>query len=139
MCGGVEYTYNGKPVKAYFPNPYAALPVKTSSGSLSVIPWGRRDSQPGKLPKGGWARLESIHKGIWNKYHPIPVKIIVDRFMEKDNLGTSHWFNLEDDHFIQGLLIQTEKEQRVYVVTVSPKDKQAIHNRWPRILSLCAD
>ena len=135
MCGGVEYSHHGEFIKAFFPNPKAALPVKTRAGSLSLIPWGRRDVQAGKLPKGGWARLESIHKGVWDKYRPIPVKIVVERFMEKDNQGTSHWFDLDKNSFIQGLLVKSENEQRVYVVTVSPDDKQAIHDRWPRIIS----
>ena len=46
------------------------------------------------LPTGGWARHESIEKGIWDKWQPRSVKIIADRFMEKGMERQSHWFEL---------------------------------------------
>ena len=135
MCGGVEFTFNDEIIRSYFPNPKARLPVKNKSGNIVLIPWGRRKEQTGCFPLGGWARLESIKKGVWKKYHPTPVKIAVDRFMEKDKNGTSHWFDIDSSTFIQGLVVQKKSETRVYVVTISPEDKDAIHNRWPRILN----
>jgi hypothetical protein len=66
----------------------------------------------------------------------VPVKIAVDAFMEKDNQGVSHWFDLEPGQFIQGLVAGPEGGgQRVYVVTVEPEDK-SIHDRWPRVVSI---
>ncbi len=135
MCGGVEYTNQDKTYTVYFPNPEARLPVRTKSGELALLKWGRRRSQAGQYPQGGWARLESIHKGTWDKYFPTPVKIIVDRFMEKDHDGTSHWFDLNKGEFIQGLLVGKDNDQRIYVVTIEPDQKNAIHDRWPRIIS----
>ena len=55
-------------------------------------------------PLGGWARLESIQKGVWQKFSPRPVKIIVDAFMEKDSNDQSLWFMLKPGQFIQGLI-----------------------------------
>jgi hypothetical protein len=42
MCGGVEvagrYTESGKPVRVYFPNPKAVLPVLQADGSVELLP-----------------------------------------------------------------------------------------------------
>ncbi|MEJ2213389.1 MAG: hypothetical protein P8Y20_04830 [Gammaproteobacteria bacterium] len=133
MCGGVSYKENEKQVKVYFPVPNASLPVLNKDKSLNKMTWGRRREEKGALPLGGWARHESILKGVWEKYQPIPVKIAVDAFMEKDNQKTSHWFDLAEGEYIQGLVANSGDEQRVYVVTVEPDDK-SIHDRWPRIV-----
>jgi len=134
MCGGVLIRDKGKVIKVYFPNPDAQLPVLKKDGELALVAWGRRKEQQGKLPQGGWARQESIDKGIWDKWSPRPVKIIVDSFMEKDKNRVSHWFDLKQGEWIQGLVAHKDNESRVYVVTIEP-EPDAIHNRWPKILS----
>jgi len=103
--------------------------------SIELIRWGRRKEQQGHLPQGGWARHESIMQGTWDKYQPVPVKIQVNLFMEKDRDKVSHWFNLEEGQFIQGLLAHWDAECRVYVVTVSPPMEHPVHDRWPRVIS----
>lgn len=135
MCGGVYYTNNGQDVRVYFPNPKATLPVITKKKDIELLPWGRRKEQQGQLPMGGWARLDSIYSGRWDKWFPIPVKIPVKQFMEKDIEGNSHWFDLTNGQYIQGLIARDKYEQRVYVVTVTPELSEAVHDRWPRILS----
>ena len=47
---------------------------------------------------------KAVGQGTWDKYRPVPVKIQVNVFMEKDQGKVSHWFNLEEGRFIQGLL-----------------------------------
>ena len=136
MCGGVEYTHKDEKVTTYFPNPKAHLPVRTRNGGIKLMPWGRRKHQIGQLPVGGWARLESIEKGTWDRWFPKPVKIIIDRFMEKDIENNSHWFELTRGQCIQGLLARHDKETRIYVVTIVPEMPDAIHERWPRIITL---
>jgi len=133
MCGGVSYKDNGKQIRVYFPVPMAALPVVMKSQDTTLYTWGRRREEKGRFPLGGWARHESILNGVWDKYQPTPVKIAVDSFMEKDNQGVSHWFELESGQFIQGLVAHIGMESRVYVVTVEPEDK-SIHDRWPRVV-----
>ena len=135
MCGGVQYQYKEETVKTYFPNPNAELPILMKNKSIELIRWGRRKEQHGYLPQGGWARHESIMQGTWDKYRPVPVKIQVNLFMEKDQDKVSHWFNLEEGQFIQGLLAYWDNESRVYVVTVSPPMQHPVHNRWPRLIS----
>ena len=97
--------------------------------------YGRRQDQAGRLPLGGWARLESIYEGRWDRWSPRPVKLMVSQFMEKDIEGHSHWFDLTPGKWVQGLVARWESEQRVYVVTITPELADAIHERWPRILS----
>ena len=89
------------------------------------------------LPPGSWARHESVLKGVWDKYFPKPVLISVDRFMEKDSQGKSHWYPLTPSTYLQGLIAGDEDEQRVYVVTISTENSEHedIHDRWPRIVN----
>ncbi|MBT5229593.1 MAG: hypothetical protein HOM11_04885 [Methylococcales bacterium] len=135
MCGGVFFTHDHEEYRYYFPNPAARLPVILKSGDIQLMPWGRRKKQPGQLPQGGWARLDSIYAGRWDRYSPIPVKLPINQFMEKDYEGTSHWFDITKGKWIQGLIARNEYEQRVYVVTIESEQEDAVHNRWPRVLA----
>jgi hypothetical protein len=135
MCSGICYSHDGQLVRIYFPNPKAQLPVITKSGSLRYLPWGRRQGQEGKLPLGGWARLDSIYAGRWDRWFPKSVKIPISSFMEKDIEGQSHWFDLIQGQWVQGLVAREGNEQRVYIVTVTPELSEAVHERWPRIIS----
>ncbi|MEW7978761.1 MAG: hypothetical protein G8D28_01150 [gamma proteobacterium symbiont of Phacoides pectinatus] len=135
MCGGVYYLIEGQEVRGYFPNPKALLPVKNRDGTIALLPWGRRREQVGKLPLGGWARLESIYEGRWDRWFPTPVKLMVSQFMEKDIEGNSHWYDLTPGKWIQGLVARWDNERRVYVVTITPQREDAIHERWPRIMT----
>jgi hypothetical protein len=135
MCGGVYYTIEGQDIRVYFPNPKATLPVKMKKNRIELLPWGRRKDQAGILPLGGWARLDSIYAGRWDKWFPKPVKLPVKSFMEKDLEGHSHWFDLTKGQCIQGLIARDKHEQRLYVVTVTPELEDAVHNRWPRIIN----
>lgn len=135
MCGGVQFNYDNQDYTFYFPNPKAMLPVVKRDGDIILLPWGRRQSQPGGLPLGGWARIESIEKGIWDKYQPKPVKIPAKQFMEKDHQEVSHWFQVTAGHYIQGLVARDGGEYRVYIVTITPDRLNTIHDRWPRIIT----
>lgn len=135
MCGGVLFTYQGRELRVFFPNPKAVLPVRTKSGGVEILTWGRRKEDQGLLPPGGWARLDSIRAGRWDKWFPVPVKLPVTRFMEKDTHGKSHWFDITGGHWIQGLVARDADERRVYVVTIKPELPDAVHDRWPRILT----
>ncbi len=135
MCGGAYYLLNGEPQRVYFPNPQARLPVQRHSGECLLLPWGRRKQQAGSLPPGGWARLDSIYSGRWDRWFPKPVKIPLLSFMERDIEGRGHWFDITPGHWVQGLLAREQNEIRIYVVTIEPELESAIHERWPRILA----
>jgi len=136
MCGGVYYTVAGQDIRVYFPNPKATLPVKMKDRNVELLPWGRRKEQAGVLPLGGWARLDSIYAGRWDKWFPKPVKLPIKSFMEKDLEGQSHWFDLTKGQCIQGLVARDKHEQRIYVVTITPELEDAVHSRWPRIINV---
>lgn len=138
MCGGVEisgkYTRTGEQLKIYFPNPRAALPVQGAKDGVVWVPWGRRREQPGKGPQGGWARLSSIEDGRWEKFGPTRVRIPAAKFMEKDEVKVSHWYDLEGDQAIEGLVIGEGETQKVYVITTdAPEGMDWVHDRWPLI------
>ncbi len=134
MCGGAQFHIDGQTIKTYFPNPKARLPVLTRNGEQILVPWGRRENQPGHAPQGGWARLESIKSGIWQRFKPRPVKIIVAAFMEKDSTGDSHWFELDRQQFIQGLITTDGSFKRLYVVTEDNPVSCHKSGRWPRVM-----
>lgn len=135
MCGGVSYTIHGVKETMYFPNPYAQLPLLHKDGSVHFYPWGRRAGQVGNLPKGGWARQDSIRAGKWQYYYPLPVKIVVDAYMEKNFQDQSIWYDLKQGHYIQGLLAKLDGDIRVYIVTVQPEfELKYTHKRLPRIV-----
>lgn len=135
MCGGVYFSVQGEDTRVYFPNPKARLPVRRKDGSLALLPWGRRNGEGGELPLGGWARLESIRAGRWDRWFPVPVKLPVKSFMEKDIEENSHWYDLTRGKYIQGLVARLGGERRVYVVTIEPQMAEANHPRWPRIIT----
>jgi len=137
MCGGVQFTHEGKTLKVYFPDPKAVLPVRLKSGSHVLLTWGRREGESGTLPVGGWARHESILAGKWDRFFPKPVRLDLEAFMEKDNQGKSHWYPVIAPNAMQALVARWDDEQRVYVVTINPTlpDQAAVHSRWPRFVS----
>lgn len=133
MCGGIEY----QGTKVYFPTPEARLPILTRSGSVTWVPWGWRHDMDKSFVSGGWARHESILAHKWKAWHPRPVLIICDRYMEKDEQKESHWFDMAPHMAIQGLLAERRGKHIVYVVTVSPPPEFAwCHDRWPRLVKL---
>lgn len=137
MCGGIKYNDKaGKEWKVYFPSPKAALPVIKKSGEIEWVTWGKRKEENAPyFPNGGWARLDSIKEGKWQRFHPTPVLLPVNAFMEKDHEKVSHWFDLKSDEVIQGLLTVHEDVARVYVVTTdTPQEFSFIHDRWPRVI-----
>ncbi len=137
MCAGVECKDGNRIVRVYFPSPKAALPVRLKSGAASWLAWGRRDGENPAFPQGGWARLESIQAGRWEKYEPRPVVIAARRFMEKDREGVSHWYEIPETRMIQGLLASQGAESRLYVVTTqAPQELPGFHERWPRLVTI---
>lgn len=134
MCIGVYYRHNEQDVRVYFSSNSALLSVKTRAGDIILLPWGRRKGQAGKLPLGGWARLDAIYAGRWDHWFPVPVKLPVISFMEQDIEGRKHWYALTKGQWLQGLVARNHYERRLYIVTVVPELEDAMYARWPRIL-----
>lgn len=134
MSEAVQYSYYGDHIRTHFGNARAKLPVKMRSGQHQLYCWGRRLNECGNLPLGGWARLEDISGGKWEKYFPRPVKIAISAFMERDYENQPRWFPIANGQCLQGLLARYDKEQRIYIVTVTPQREDASFSRWPRIV-----
>lgn len=135
MCRGVRYIHDGREVHTGFASPGARLPVARRRNDPVLLRWGRRRNENGSLPFGGWARLESIKTGKWDHWHPQPVRLPLRAFMETDIQGTDYWFELNSGQWVQGLVARDGREQRVYVVTITPEMPEALHQRWPRIIT----
>jgi len=159
MCGGVEYQWNDQAMRIYFPTPNAQLPVIRKDGQLELVTWGRRTEENTPeaegFPVNGWVRYESYlnPQSSWRNFRHKEVKIAVPHFMEKDQNGKSHWFSLQSNEYIRGLLLIIENRWRVYVMTSEPPEESTpylqeqsfhddlfgaiptrpveIHHRWP--------
>jgi hypothetical protein len=136
VCTAVKYRHDGALVFVHFAKPGAVLPVLLRSGEVRYVPWGRRQGESGRLPLSGWARLDSVRKGTWDKYSPVPVRIPVQQFMERDWEGAARWYNVGEDFALQGVLAGCGDEVRVYVIAVRPSTTalRQMHQRWPRIV-----
>ena len=135
MCSAVEYLSDGSIRTVAFADADAQLPVITREHATRLVTWGRRHYESGGLPVGGSATLESIEGDEWEQWNPVPVKIHVRRYMEKDSRKKRYWFEVPPLHVIQGMIACNDEEQRVYIVTVpSVGDQARICERWPRIM-----
>ncbi len=59
--------------RARFADPDTALPVglRRRPGEVQLLcPGGGRQGPEGRLPLGGWARLNAIHAGRWEHWFP---------------------------------------------------------------------
>ena len=140
MCGGLIFKTKSseKVITVYFPRPYAMIYGVNSDFEFIKAYWGKRDESEFEkidVPKIGWAKIESLAKGFWDKYNYKNVFIPAYKYMEKDKNGHSHWFDLKKEEFIQGILIVKENLNFIYVVTVpSEGDLKKIHDRWVSIV-----
>ncbi len=135
MCDAVEYSREGRHLQVFFTSPWARLPVLPRQGRVVRLTWGRRRDEPGTLPRGGWAGLDDIQAGRWDAWQPRPVRLAVRRFRVRDIHDSPHWHPVTAGQWLQGLLACHEDEQRVYVVTLTPRMPDAIYERWPRLVT----
>lgn len=137
MPEAVIYSIHNKTYTVSFNQANAMLPVKLKNGECKLVPWGRRENENSEMPLGGWARLSLIKnekEKQWHLYFPKPVKIVTEKFMEKNFEGKSCWYEITKGKCIQGLLAQHQNEYRVYIVTIDPEDLMNCHYRWPNII-----
>jgi hypothetical protein len=136
MSIAVKDIRNHKISTTYFSHPKATLPVKMKDGSIQYVKWGRRiHEQYLELPTGSCAMLESLRQGVWDRYMPKPVKVLVEEFAEEDKAtGVNNWFEIVEGHYIQGVAATDKQETRVYIVAIKT-DVESNYARWPRILA----
>ncbi|WP_022850493.1 hypothetical protein [Limisalsivibrio acetivorans] len=123
----------------YFANPKAVVLYIDQSGSSGKAAWGRRNREEmerSSIPVTGWARIESVKEGKWNRFKPEKIFIKPLSYMEKDAQKNSCWFELAEKEYIAALLIREETRNTAYIITVpTPQEFAHIHHRWPMILN----
>lgn len=89
MCGGVEAADKARAyerVKVYFPPPKTAFPVVLEDETdLGWERWGRGREERGKGPSDGWAKLETVERGGWEKCH------LRNRRLSDGQRKAQHW------------------------------------------------
>ncbi|MDP1539266.1 MAG: hypothetical protein Q8K94_08865 [Moraxellaceae bacterium] len=131
MCSGIEYL--GK--MHLWRDVDVTLPVLMKDGSIRWLKWGERHGVQSAFVQGPCARLDSIQAGKWQRFNPMPVKIPITRYMERNQKCAPYWVKVEDGQYLQGLVATVNGEQRVYVVTVdAPQAFRHVQDRWPRVI-----
>jgi len=135
MCDGVRFQQRKEILTTLYRHERPVLPVLLKSGEERLMHWGRKHGQPGQMPYGGWAKLDAIHGGHWDRFFPIPVKIPCLYYMLIDHEGREKWYPNVMKEFLQGLIARVGHERRVYLVTVEPDiDLVDFHNHSPRMV-----
>lgn len=137
MCEAVRYYVENELLSVSISQVSAKLPVLLRDGTISLLPWGRRKDQQGKLPVGGTADIDTIYSGRWDKYFPTPVKIPYAAYMLRDFEERIKWYEnlVPKTTYIQGLVAKEGNERRVYIVTrQSTVDIADFHDRMPRLI-----
>ena len=135
MCAGLMFQKSdGTLFKVYFPIPMVRIPFVTKEGQLLEGIWGRRNKdefQNENIPVSGWARIESLKSGKWDKYNPEKVYIPAKSYMEKDHERNSHWFDVDEKTNLIGIKLTTKEHNIIYMATrPTPKEFSHIHDRW---------
>lgn len=98
MCIGIQYFLDGERKLVLFDSQSPQLAIRLKTRAIIFYRWGTRgptysaeDNTRGwsiKFPVGGWAPLDAIRAGEWQKYEPRPVRIWLARFLQVDAF---HW------------------------------------------------
>lgn len=146
MCGGVGFKIKNIPeeelnkyyssellkrfkttgeVDSFFWHKDAVLPIRTKTG-IQLKLWGNKDDDL-KLPKTGWAKIESLKAGKWDYLHPETLDIPIERGYEK-----KVWFDMPKG--AKGILVKKGDEERVYMITEEASENyknKTKHDREP--------
>ena len=93
---------------------------------LGVFRWGSKDRRS-KLPRTGWATLESLEAGHWSRRKPEAVEIPATLGFEK-----GVWFKIRQG--IRGILVQDEHQRpHVYMLTEAASHYYSVMTRAKRM------
>lgn len=98
----------GDSLQIYFWQKRPFLPVE-EDGEIHLYDWGNRDGSV-KIPKTGWAKLESLRDGRWDYLRPQKVWIPASMGYEKKK-----WFKTPQG--LTGIKVRFHNITRVYLVT----------------------
>lgn len=104
----------GDSVQVFFWQHRPFLPVE-EEGTLHLYDWGNREPNL-KLPKTGWAKIESVRDGKWDWLSPKTVNIPSIMGYEKKK-----WFKTPEG--LKGIKVRYHNIIRVYLVTTKADQK----------------
>jgi len=104
----------GDSVQVFFWQNRPFLPVEEDDG-VHLYEWGNRE-QGLKMPKTGWAKIESVQDGRWNWLSPKVVRVVADKGYEKKK-----WFKTYDG--LKGLKVKLNGVYRIYMLTQKADNK----------------
>lgn len=115
MCQAIRYKINGHSIIFSFTDPKQCLPLLTTSGHITIIPWGRSDSSvPPPYPLGKTAFIGDV-RSKWKHYQPRSVKIGCEAFLMRDNEGQEKWYEIKPG-YISGVVVTAFDDHRAYVL-----------------------
>jgi len=104
----IKKQIKGETVESFYWQSKPFLPVEEDDG-VHLYHWGNREKAWG-LPKTGWARLESVQDGLWDRLKPKLIWIPSAYGFEKKK-----WFKTEGG--IKGLKVRSHNLTRIYILT----------------------
>ena len=99
----------GDSIQTFFWQSKPFLPAEDESGNIHLYHWGNRDNLL-KMPKTGWARLESIQDGRWDYLAPKAVWVPSLMGYEKRK-----WFKTPAG--LKGVRVRHHNITRIYMLT----------------------
>jgi hypothetical protein len=125
LPGEFEGKKKGGSFQVFYWDKQPFLPIE-ENGGVHLYSWGNRDGEL-KLPKTGWARIESLRDGRWDVFSPHQVLIPCDFGYEKKK-----WFKTPGG--LTGVKVRWQNVDRVYILT-QKADQQFLnytgHDRMP--------
>jgi len=115
----------GDTVQTFFWQHRPFLPIE-EEGEVHLYDWGNRDKAI-KLPKTGWAKIESVRDGRWDWLSPKIVKVPSTAGYEKRK-----WFKTPEG--VQAVKVRYHNLTRVYLLTTKADQefmKKINHDRQP--------
>jgi len=125
-----EKQRKGDLIEAFYWQNKPFLPVE-EDGEVYLYEWGNREIGT-KLPKTGWAKIESVQDGLWDWLAPRRVIIPSDFGYEK-----RRWF--KTPRGLTGIKVRLNDSTRVYLLTAKAdlEFKARIgHDRMPALAKI---
>ncbi|MFH0779608.1 MAG: hypothetical protein V1928_01990 [Parcubacteria group bacterium] len=98
----------GDMVEVFFWQSKPFLPIE-EEGLVNLYPWGNRERGI-RMPRTGWAKIESLRDGLWDYLSPKMVRVPSAYGYEKRK-----WFKTPDG--IKAVRVRLHNVTRVYIVT----------------------
>ena len=136
MCQAVTFQLaSSHKGKVCFTQAAACLPIQTRSGKVRWIAWGRRLQESGELPYGGTLLRHMLTESPCQELFPRPVKILLTGFFLRDLEDRMRYYPLVKNQLLQGVLLASGQEARVYVLMTALERSSLLHLQWPRIVN----